>query len=118
MNMRQSHRLSRVLAVLLTGVLAAVTSGGSALAASTTGTVTFVEYQVISTGNEQFVLKQGGINYIAEQTSPGCGIPNLSADAIKQFSSLAQAAYLAGKTVTIQYTSCLTFNWITAVADQ
>jgi hypothetical protein len=118
MNMRKCHGLSRVAVALLAGALVAATSGGTALAASTSGAVTFVEFQVIATGNEQLVVKEGGTNYFAQQTSPGCSIPNLSADAIKQFSSLAQAGYLAGKTVTIQYTTCSTFNWITAVAVQ
>jgi hypothetical protein len=78
----------------------------SALAAD--GQVTQVEYLANST-NPVLMLQLGGnttVNYLAQQTSPGCSIAALSVETIKLFHSMAQTSLLAGKNVTLYTTTC------------
>jgi len=52
-----------------------------------------------------------GANYVAFSSNPpnGCGIP-VSADTFKQWVSMAQAAFLAGKQLSVHWSPCAPDN--------
>jgi hypothetical protein len=79
------------------------------------GPVTQVEYLAANASNPMLFVQlnsNGAINYVAQQASPGCGVPALSIDTVKMFLSIAQSALLAGKNATIYTNLCGTTNYI------
>jgi hypothetical protein len=83
-----------------------------AAAADVTGTVSIVEFSHPGS----LLIQSAGVNYYA-QLSPGapCAANNKTADTLKAWQSLGQAALLSGKTVRIYYASCNGFRFITAL---
>jgi hypothetical protein len=102
--MTKNKTLSTLLS-LFAGLAVSVVSA-SALAAD--GQITQVEYLANTTSPVLMIQLNGNatVNYLAQQTSPGCGIANLSVDTIKLFHSMAQSSLLAGKNVTLYTTTC------------
>jgi hypothetical protein len=93
----------------------------SATSGSASGQLTQVEFNAGNPSWPYVILQMnstGGTNYYGQQPSPGCSIPANSADTIKAFHSLAQAAFLTGKTVTVYYNVCWGFNYIYDVTVQ
>jgi hypothetical protein len=81
-----------------------------AAAADVSGTVSIVEF---SPGT--LLVQSAGVNYYAQLTTgAGCTQYNRTADTLKAWQSLAQAALLSGKTVRIYYATCNNFRFITA----
>jgi hypothetical protein len=100
---------------VLVGGITLTAASRSALAAGTSGAVTQVEYLANNPSNPQLLVQlnyNGSVNYTAQQTSPGCGVPALSADSMKLLMSLAQSTLLAGKNATIYYNACGSTNYI------
>lgn len=105
--------------VAIAAIVGAITLAGfartAAAASANSGPVTQVEYNAGSTANPQLFIQLNGnssINYIAQQSSPGCGVPALSIDTVKLFLSIAQSALLAGKNATIYTNLCGSTNYI------
>ncbi len=102
-------------AVLVGGITLTAASRPAHASAGITGAVTQVEYLAANPSNPQLLVQlnyNSGINYYAQQASPGCGVPALSADSMKLLMSLAQSTLLAGKNATIYYNTCGGFNYI------
>ena len=103
---------------LLLGFLgAAALTGMSAAAhaaATVTGVATQVEFNAGSPAWPQVAVQVNSVNtnYYAQQPSPGCNVPALSADSVKGIQSLLQAALLAGRTVTLNYNTCNGANYL------
>ena len=79
-----------------------------ASAAAADGQVTKVEY-LANTANPVLMIQLNNnysTNYLAQQTSPGCNIADLSIDTIRFFHTMAQSSLLAGKNVTIYTSTC------------
>jgi hypothetical protein len=92
---------------------AAVGLSLSAVAANTTQTIKQVELRVSTSTPDLLLQTNDGVNYQGTATySQGCGIVAPTADAVKIWASLGQAALLSGKNVTIYYTNCGGTNWI------
>lgn len=102
------------LAVLLT-----MTISGLAFASSVTGTVARTEYFQNNWGGGAYyptlLLQVGGVNYYAQQPASGCAPANDS-DTVKMWVSLAQAAQLSGKQITLSYVNCNSTNYILDIA--
>ena len=77
-----------------------------ASAASVFGVPAQVEYGTV------LLVQFNGINYVAQPSSPGCNIPGTSADTLKIWVSMSQAALLAGKNMVIYYDVCGTKSYI------
>ena len=93
----------------ITAALFIVMGAGTAHAGGITDTPKQVELNASNSSNPQLMVQLSSntsINYFAQQSSPCSGVPSLSADSIKMFLSLAQAAVLAGKSITIYYNYC------------
>ena len=93
----------------ITAALFIVTGAGIAHAGGITDTPKQVELNASNSANPYLMVQLNGntsINYVAQQSSPCSGAPSLSADTVKMFLSLAQAAVLAGRSLTIYYNSC------------
>jgi hypothetical protein len=60
--------------------------------------------------NSDNELFQATIGY-----SPGCGFIAPSADSVRAFQSIAQAALLSGKNARVYYTTCSSVKWITDI---
>jgi hypothetical protein len=52
------------------------------------------------------------INYVAQSASPGCSIPANTADTLKIWVNLSQAALLSSKNLKVYFTSCSGTNYI------
>lgn len=89
-------------------------------ASSVTGQVTQMEFNAGNPSWPQVALQVNSVttNYYAQQPSPGCSVPALSADTVKAIQSLSQAAFLAGKGVIISYNTCNGANYIFDVVVQ
>ncbi len=107
---------SIVACAALVGALVVTVASRPALAsAGITGPITQVEYLAANPSNPQLLVQVNGntsVNYTAQQVSPGCGVPALSADSMKMLLSQAQAALLAGKNATVYYNACGSINYI------
>lgn len=93
----------------ITAALFITLGAGSAQAAGITGAATQVELNAGNSSNPVLMVQLNNnhsINYLAQQSSPCSGVPSLSADSVKILLSLAQAAVLAGKNITIYYNTC------------
>jgi len=102
-------RLAMTVAAICVAV-AVMVSARPALAA--TGVVTQVEYNVSA---HILGVTINGVQYLAQTTSPGCGI-SVSSDELKMIQSIAQASYLSGRTVSIGTTVCNSQNYINDIA--
>jgi len=67
-------------------------------------------WEVEPTGELGVRLPTGDYFAIADRDL--CGMPIVNADTVKAWHSLAQAAFLAGKTVSIAYTDCGAHHYI------
>jgi|SRR6478736_605346 len=74
--------------------------------------VSFVSFnwEVEPTGELGVHLPTGVYFAIADRDL--CGMPIVNADTVKAWHSLAQAAFLAGKTVSVAYTDCGSHHYI------
>jgi len=61
---------------------------------------------VVATGPTNLWVTVGGVGYQAYTSGAPSGCPTVSADAFKAWLSLAQAALLSGKNLSIRYTDC------------
>ncbi len=59
-----------------------------------------------------FMIQYKGVNYVGTQTAQCAAVPARSIDTIRFWNSLAQAALLSGKTLTIYFDDC-TVNGVT-----
>ena len=85
----------------------------SAFANNTTQTIKQVELRVATSTPDLLLQTNDGVNYQGTATyAPGCGIVAPTADAVKIWASLGQAALLSGKNVTIYWTNCGGTNWL------
>jgi hypothetical protein len=99
----------------LVGAIAVASISAPANASSTaTGQLTQIEFNAGNPSWPQIAIQvnSANVNYYAQQPSPGCSVPALSADTVKAIQSLAQAAFLAGKNVVINYNVCNSANYI------
>lgn len=101
------------------GCLTLLLGATSAFAATATGQITQVEFNAANSTFSQFILQLNGastVNYYAQSgTGPGCSIPALSVDSQKALQSIAQAAFLAGKNVTVYFSTCSGYNYLSDV---
>src|SRR5262245_29552751 len=58
------------------------------------------------------MIQHNTLNYVAQTANPGCSIGSTSMDTLKIWASLGQAALLAGKNLTIYFTTCNGTNYI------
>jgi hypothetical protein len=100
-----AESLRRYAAILSIATAASVLLvGRPAFAGGTvTGAPTMVDYWDGNGGTLQ--IKIGGVLYAAQNLNQACSA-NESLDTIKNWHSLAQAALLAGKQLTINYNDC------------
>jgi hypothetical protein len=104
--MKSSIRKLRMIPALAALVLL---TASQPVFAGAMGTVTQVEYNASSGNNPILMIElngDGNVNYRAQQTSPGCGIPAHSIETIKIFLSIAQAALLSGRRTVIYSAKC------------
>ena len=106
-------KTSLLLATLGAAALALLPAPARA-ASQTTGQITQMEFNAGNPSWPQVAMQVNSVNtnYYAQQPSPGCSVPALSADTVKSIQSLAQAAFLAGKGVIINYNTCNGANYI------
>lgn len=83
----------------------------SAPAHAASGVPTQYEYL----NSNKLMIQIAGTNYQAQLASPGCSIPANSMDVLKIWTSMAQAAVLAGKSLQIYTTTCNSSFWITDI---
>jgi hypothetical protein len=79
------------------------------------GYVSQVEYNGSNPSIPQLLVELNGstsVVYFAQQPTPGCGLPALSADTVKTLTSLAQSALLSGKNIQLYYNTCGTTNFM------
>jgi hypothetical protein len=108
-----AKKTSSLLALVGAMVLTSVPMPAHA-AASVTGQITQMEFNAGNSSWPQVAIQVNSVttNYYSQQPSPGCGVPTNSADTVKAMQSLAQAAFLAGKPVVINYNTCNGANYI------
>jgi hypothetical protein len=85
------------------------------------GQITQVEFNAGNPSWPQLMIQlngNGSVNYFAQQPSPGCSLPTMSADSQKSLQAVAQAAFLAGKNVVVYYNVCGGFNYLTDITMQ
>ena len=101
------------------GALSLVLGATPAFAATASGQITQVEFNAANPTFPQLLVQLNGatsVNYYGQSgTGPGCGISPLSADSQKALQSIAQAAFLAGKNVTVYFTTCSGFNYLSDI---
>jgi hypothetical protein len=88
-----------------------VASSASLTAHAATGVPSQFEYL----NSNVLIVNIAGVNYQAQLSSPGCGLPANSIDVLRIWLSMAQAAVLAGKSINIYPTTCNSLNWITDI---
>jgi hypothetical protein len=99
-----SNKIKRHLALSAIALVSAFSM--PAAAASVQGVPAQVEYGSV------LMVQFNSINYVAQATAPGCSIPANSADTIKIWVNLAQAALLSNKNLTIYFSTCNSTNYI------
>jgi len=93
-----------------------ITIGMFAFSASLTAhAATGVPSQFEYLNSNTLIVTIAGVNYQAQLSSPGCGIPDNSIDLLRIWLSMAQSAVLAGKKINIYPTTCNSLNWITDI---
>ncbi len=107
----------RTIGMLLAAAGGLATATAGAAPGNATGTVSIVEVNHAS--NSRLLVQVGGANYLAVLVAPGgtCGSSFVhSADEIRAFQTVAEAALLAGKNVKVYFDDCGTANkYITAL---
>jgi hypothetical protein len=92
---------------------------GLAFAANVTGTVARTEYFQNNWGGGSYyptmLLQVAGTNYYAQGPASGCAPAN-DIDTVKLWVSLAQAAQLSGKQITLSYVTCNSTNYVLDIA--
>jgi hypothetical protein len=95
----------------MTSALAITAGSVPAFADSATGTPSVISY---TAGILNVPI--AGVNYYGQLTPGGtCGPFGQTVDTLKAWQSLAQSALLSGKTLTITFTNCQGFNFITVL---
>jgi hypothetical protein len=120
MRMKLHHKGRRFrLSIGALAVLCVVTVPGLAFATSVTGTVARTEYFQNNWGGGAYyptlLLQVAGANYYAQGPASGC-TPANDIDTVKLWVSLAQAAQLSGKQITLSYVNCNSTNYILDIA--
>lgn len=107
---KKMRSLSTMVAIAST--LAIASASASALASSpTTATCQLVK---VSAGTLVIQIP-GNVSYYAQLNAVGCTTNNQSADTLKAWTSLAQAALVSGKSLQIYFNVCGGINYISAL---
>jgi hypothetical protein len=115
MFIRKQPRSKRTpLFVALTCAAGLVFAAAPAHAGAVSGPITQLEFNAATPAYPQLMLQvnSAAVNYFAQQPTPGCGVPALSADSMKALQGLAQGAFLAGKNVVVYFNVCGGFNYL------
>lgn len=101
--------------VAVTTALALGTMSASALAATSMGTVTVMEYGVGSFGSTLLVQISGVNYYGVTSAGTGCTTNNQTIDTLKSWTSMTQSALLAGKQVRLFFNTCNGSNFLVGI---
>jgi hypothetical protein len=99
------------------GAAMAVTAATPAFATSTSGnrTVSWIQYGDDNNVPQLSIKLSDNVVYYANTGASCAPVPAPNVDTVKMWLSMAQAALLSGKLITISFQSCANYSWIVAV---
>jgi hypothetical protein len=106
--LRALHLRGLLLATVVSAAM--ITASTPAFATTSTCAPTLVGYKS-DASSSYIAMSCGGASYYAWTAGTPTGCTAVSADAAKSWVSLAQAAVLSGKQVTVIFSTCSTSNW-------
>jgi hypothetical protein len=112
-----AYMSKRFIAVAAASMALAVTLAPRPVFAAS-GLVSQVEYNVSAHILALELNHSTATLYLAQITTPGCGLTALTADEVKMILSIAQASYLSGRNVSIGTATCGSSTYITDIALQ